>query len=219
MKRIRDNYAAIVATIALVVALTSAGALAGTVLVGSKQIRNGSILSQDIHKGGVKSSDVQNGTIDGADIGNGDVTPEDVTMPDPEQIHEGDVSRLEDPTTDFQLVDVAGSYTKEDPTSLFEVTWTGSAQGENGGEASGCVFQLRVDGQPAAPGTGELFVKGVNGNVSASALFGALPAGPHQVEVWAHIMLGDTDASNNSCTVGPAEAGIGQTFVASEIVV
>jgi hypothetical protein len=96
------------------------------------------------------------------------------------------------------------------------VDWTGSVEGHNGGETSGCVFQIRVDGQPSAAGAGEVFGKGLT-SVSASALFTGLAAGPHKIEIWARMVV-DTSAGN-SCTVGPAAAGIGQTVVVSEQVV
>jgi hypothetical protein len=88
--------------------------------------------------------------------------------------------------------------------------------GENGGEISGCVFQLRVDGQPAPNGGGEVFGKGTV-SVASSALFSGLAPGQHVVEVWARITVGN--AAPNSCTVGPQKAGIGQTTVVSEQVV
>ena len=245
MRFIRRNYANVAATVALVVALTGTTAMATGVIVTSKQIKNGSILTQDIHKNAVKTSDIGQaavgsadiknesvagsdigdgqvgsadigtGQIDSTDIGNGQVTPQDVTMPDPEQLKETDIASIT-PTLNFALVDAVGSYTKEDPTSSLEVDWTGSVLGENGGEVSGCVFQLRVDGQPPQGGGGEVFGKGIT-SVSASALFPGLPAGAHQIEIWAKMVV-DTPAGDK-CTVGPAAAGIGQTVVVSEQVI
>src|ERR1044072_1227515 len=83
-----NRYSTVVSTLALVVALTGVGAQASGVFVTSKQIRNGTILSQDIHKSAVKSSDLGNGTVKSEDIGSGQVEPQDVTMPSPEQIQE-----------------------------------------------------------------------------------------------------------------------------------
>lgn len=240
------SYSAIASTMALVLsiaALCVGGAMASGVLVTSKQIKNGSILTQDLHANVVKdktlaansvtSSDIGadqvtapdigvgqvdseaigNGEVSSADIGSGQVTPQDMNMPDPSQLKDGDVAVLATPTLEFQKVDDVGSYTKEDPSSDLEVDWTGSVRGENGGEASGCVFQLRVDGQPAPNGGGEVFAKGLT-SVSSTALFGALPTGQHAVEIWARITI--ATGMGNSCTVGPAAAGIGQTVVVSE---
>jgi hypothetical protein len=229
MRQRLNNNAGSLALLALIVSLLGTGAVGANavgVLVGSKQIRNGSILTQDIHKSAVKSSDigpaavqstdVEDGAIDSTDIGNGEVEPQDVTMPDPAQLKESDVATFV-PTVDFALLDIVGSYSKDDPTSVLEVDWTGSVEGHNGGEASGCVFQLRVDGQPPAGGGGEIFGKGLT-SASASALFPGLAAGPHQVEIWARKVLPNT-GMGDSCTVGPAEAGIKQTVVVSELVV
>ena len=211
---LRRHYSAVVATLALVVALTSAGAMAGTVLIGSKQIRNGSILTQDIHKGGVKSSDIANSTVQSGDIGAGEVEPQDVTMPEPEQLQESDVASA--PVgTGFALVDTVGTYAKEDPTSILQVDWTGTAAATE----INCVFQLRVDGAASASGAGVVFVGADTDSttsVAASALFEGLSAGPHTVEVWARLSHG---SNPSTCIVGPAGAGISQTFIVSEQVV
>lgn len=252
----RPTYSAITSTLALVVAIAAlcvGGAMASGVLVTSKQIKNGSILTQDLHKNAVKGKDIAensvgsseigagqvtapdigadqvtapaigagqvdseaigNGDVSSADIGNGQVQPQDVTMPEPEQLKDGDTAVLAAPTLEFQKVDDVGTYLKEDAESELEVDWTGSVKGENGGEASGCVFQLRVDGQPAPNAGGEVFGKGLT-SVSATALFGPLPVGGHAVEIWARITI--ATGMGNSCTVGPAAAGIGQTVVVSE---
>ena len=225
--RLRRNYANVVATLALVVALTGVGAWAGTVLVGSKQIRNGSILTQDIRKGAVKTSDIggsavtspdiASGTVQGIDIGDGQVTPTDVTMPDPDQIQDADTAVGQVGPEAFALVDTVGSYAKEDPASILEVDWTGTA---NAPETS-CVFQLRVDGQPSAGGGGLVYVANVGAesttSISVAALFEGLPVGAHTIEVWARSKT--SAGSTSPCIVGPAVAGLPQTFVVSEQVV
>lgn len=223
MYLLRRHHSTVISVFALVIALTSAGAWAGTVLVGSKQIRNGSILTQDIHKNAVKttdigsnavgSSDIKTGAVDSSDIGEGQVLPQDVTMPDPAQLQEGDTASAV-VGGDFGLVDQVGTYTKGDPTSALEVDWTGTAAA---GEIN-CVFQLRVDGQASANGAGLVFVASQTESttsVSATALFDGLGPGPHHIEVWARL----TGSGPSTCTVGPGSAGIGQTFVVSELVV
>jgi hypothetical protein len=211
---LRRNYANVVATLALFVALTGVGLVQAGVLVTSKQIRNGTILSQDIHKAGVKTSDIKNGTVESSDIGAGEVEPEDVTMPDPEQLLDADVATA-NVGADFALVDAVGTFTKDDPTSELQVDWTGTANAPS----VSCVFQLRVDGQPAAAGAGLVYVGNVGSNsttsVSVTALFPQLAVGNHTVEVWARAKTGDSDP----CVIGPAEAGIPQTFVVSELVI
>ncbi len=234
-RKLKDNYSAVMSTVAVVIALTSAGAIASGVVVTSKSIKNGAILSQDIHRSAVKSSDIGNnavgstdigtgsvessdigtGQVDSSDIGTGQVTPQDVTMPDPMQLKDVDSTTIT-PTLSFTLLDSVGSYVKVDPASTLEVDWTGSVFGENGGKVSGCVFQLRVDGQPSPMGGGEVFGTGLT-SVAATALFPAVGAGLHQIQIWARIVV-DTPAANQ-CTVGPAAAGINQTFVISEQVI
>src|ERR1044072_6730621 len=102
-------------------------------------------------------------------------------MPSPEQIQEpaGDVAMAE-VSTAFALVDLVGTYTKEDPKSLLQVDWIGTAAGD----VPPCVFQLRVEGQPSGNGGGEAFAHDTT-NVSTSALFFCLTAAPHQTEHWA----------------------------------
>jgi hypothetical protein len=197
MMKPKLTYANVTATLALVLAVGTGGAYADQILVGSKQIRNGSILSQDIHKDGVKSSDIDNGTVH----------PADVTMPPPDQLQESDTASAQ-VGTDFQLVDVVGTYDKQDPTSTLEVDWTGTAVG------TPCWFQIRVDGQPSGTTGGDVYANGgIPISVSATALFEGLPTGSHQIEVWARA------PSTRSCVVGPAAAELGQTFVVSEQVV
>jgi hypothetical protein len=239
LQLISRHYANVVATLALVIALTGTAAIASGVLVTSKTIRNGSILTQDIHKdavkssdigtgavasadlrdgsvgtadigeGGVESGDIGTGQVNSADIGNGQVTAQDVSLPDPKQIQEGDVANgLFGPG--YALLDSVGTYAKEDGASSLEIDWTGTvATG-----FSGCIFQLRADGAAAAPDAGTVYV--ANGqalSVSATALFAGLSTGQHSIELWAKSTL---EGGPYPCTVGPAFAGIGQTFVVSE---
>lgn len=223
---LRRHYSAVIATLALVVALTSAGAWAGTVLVGSKQIRNGSILTQDIHKAAVKSSDIggsavqstdiKTGAVEGSDIGAGEVEPQDVTMPEPEQIQEAGVAAADVGDAVFVLVDEVGTYIKEDPAAEMQVDWSGTAESPFGVD---CIFQLRVDGQASAAGAGAIFVpSGAPESVSTTALFSGLSVGPHQIQVWARAPRGGP-TPDTRCIVGPSRSGIPQTFIVSEQVV
>lgn len=211
------KYANVMSTIAAVFALAAlclGGAVAAGVHIPGSKIRPGSITSKQLKNNGVKSADVQNGTIDSEDIGNGDVTPEDVTMPAPGQFQQAGMftAKVGDP---FVALDVVGAYQKTDATSSLEVNWTGSAEAG----FRPCIFQLRVDGAAAGPGAGELYVaNGSSLSVSASALFAGLPAGPHQIEVWARSPNAGESGPIYDCTVGPSET-ISQTFIVTEQVV
>jgi hypothetical protein len=199
--------------LALVAALSGvSGAVAGKVLVGSKQIRNGSILTQDIRRNAVRTSDVQNGGITGTDVGAGEIEPVDVTMPDPDQIVRESVATVMAGSEYVQVGGAAGTYVKEDPASVLQVDWSGSASAKD----LPCVFQLRVDGA-AVPGAGEVPVSvGNPTSISTSALFEGLPAGEHSISVWARTVPGIYPQSR--CTVGPEMADVAQTYVVSELV-
>lgn len=215
---LRRNYSNIVATLALVIALTTGGAYAGGKFITSKDIKNGSIKTQDIAKNGVRAPDIRsnavgasevtNGTIGSAEIGAGEVTPQDVTMPEPVKFDRPASSAvIADVGEQYARVATIGNYVKSDPTSALEVTWTGTA----GAAFSPCHFQLRVDAQP---GGGEVFVGTSAVSASATALFEGLPAGSSSIEVWAKHVQGG--GSEGDCTLGPENAGIAQTFIVSE---
>lgn len=222
----RPSYSAVVSTLALIFAVAAfcvGGAMATGVIVTSKQIKNGTILTQDIHKnavqssdignGDVKSTDIQNGTVDSDDIGNGAVEAQDLTLPDPKQLQESGVSSTKVGLNSFTFLDTVDTYQKQDPASVLEIDWTGTATGAE----FPCIFQLRVDGQAsAAQGGGTVFVGTSPISVSVSALFSGLPPGPHTIEIWAMLARGVGEAT---CTVGPPDTGVSQTFVVSEQVI
>jgi hypothetical protein len=230
----RSRYSTIASTVALIVsvaALCLGGASAAGVFITTKDIRNGTITSKDIGKGAVKSTDIgkngvtsadlktgavrtadlETGAVQTADIGEGQVLPGDVTMPTPAQLQSNTASATVG--DGFTLLATAGTYAKVDPSSALEVSWTGTAAATTGN----CIFQLRVDGQASANGAGTVFVASdteSTTSVAATALFGGLPPGPHSVEIWARVQGGSAP-----CIVGPAAAGIPQTFVVAEVVV
>jgi hypothetical protein len=208
-----------ISTAALVISVLALcmGGAAASGLITSKDIQNGAIHTPDLHKNAVLSKDLMNGAVRTADIGEGQVQPSDIELPPPVELKAPGVFYAEPPTMDFLTLAQVGAYEKKDPTSFLRVDWTGSVEGHNGGEASGCVFQLRVDGQPAGAGTGEVFAQGLT-SVSDSAIFGSLPPGPHKVEIWARLAAIDQHGSAlDSCTVGPQEAGgVAQTVDVSE---
>lgn len=218
MKRL-NRYAGVLALCAFVVSVIGAGivgANAAGVFITSKQIKNGTIITQDIHKGGVKSSDVANGTLETQDIGTGEVTPSDVTAPEPEQVAETDTAS--GPVTgDYAPIMTVDTYEKQDPTSILEVGWVGTA-GTGAFEQPSCVFQLRINGAPASGvATGEFFVDRAIVPVSTFVQFTGLPTGPATLEVWAKNLVGGPTAT--TCIVGPAAANIDQTFSFTELIV
>lgn len=218
----RVSYSAVVSTLALFIAISTGGAYAID-KIGSKQIQNGSIRTADLHKGAVKSAKIGPGAVKSADIGNeavqtadigtGQVTPQDVTMPAPAQLQETSETSVT-VGNDFVLVDAVGTYDKQDSASVLEVNWTGTASFNFGG--SGCLFQLRIDGQSSANGGGTVFVPGTE-SVSVTAIFAGFATGTHTIEVWARQT--PQGSGSASCTFAPANAGISQTFVVSEQVV
>lgn len=185
--------------------------------VGSGEVAPNAIGSASIANGGVQSSDIGTGQVGSNEIANGQVTPQDVTMPEPAQFSRpaGQPASVEVTSPAYTLVAVMGTYVKQDSTSALEVSWTGTAEANDPSGPNACVFQLRVDG--LATDAGEVFVAhGGPIGVSATALFGGLPAGPHQVEVWARVV----DYSRPfTCTVGPLGSGVAQTTVVREQIV
>lgn len=244
MKERLNDSAGVVALLALIIAVLGTslvGANAAGVFVTSRQIKNGTILSQDVHKNALNSGDIKNSSIDGVDIGTGQVegsdigtgqvgttdiategvtapdvannslTGEDLELPDPSEVQDPGVAKATVNGETYSLIDVAGKYSMVEAAAL-EVTWTGSAaEGEDNVIHSPCVFELRVDGQPSSGGGGEVFVRG-KASVSMSVLFPGLAAGEHQIEVWARHAGG----SDTSCIVGPNELGIDQSFIVAE---
>lgn len=235
----------LIAVVALVAALSGVGGVyAGTVLITGKQIKNGSLTTQDYRKGSVRTSDVQNssllapdlatgsvespelatgavaspdlqdGGVQTGDIGANQVQPSDLDLPDPQVGVEAGTASA-DVGDGFTLVDPVETYVKVDPTSVLEVTWTGSA-------AAGflpCQFQVRVDGQEPAEGAGTIYVANgsVNGNIMTTVAFEGLPEGPHEIAIYARSVGGG--GGTFPCTVGPEQAQIVQSFLTAEQVV
>lgn len=229
--KLQVRLSLILSAFALIAALGGiGGALANQVLISSKQIRNGSVKSVDLANGGVKSVDVKNGTVDSQDIANNGVASPDIEegavesealdLPEPTQCHVAGSTKVNPPDTAFvKLADVC-TYAKTTDESVLEVSWAGSVEGHNGGEASGCVFQLRVNGSPSSQGGGEAFGKGI-ASIAAVGLFPGLKAEPITVEIWARLALQGPGMGGNfdSCTLGPAAASTPQTIDVAEAVV
>jgi hypothetical protein len=176
MRNKSGKAALLVAVLALLSSLAGFSPAAGFIITSSKQIKPGVVLSSDIHKNGVRDSDIAGNAVTGSDvspsaigttdiaeggvttgdigadqvtatdIGANQVTPESVEAPEPEEeiLTGGTVEA----TSEFAPTPLVGHYTKEDPTSILSVEWNGSAHAA----FSGCVFQLRVNGQAPSPG-------------------------------------------------------------------
>jgi len=180
--------------------------------VGTEQIAPKAVSSAEIAAGAVGTGQLQDGSVTSEDIGDGEVGPDDVTLPAPVtlSIPAGEATSARS-TDDYRQLLVVGRYVKQVADSAIQVTWTGSAAS---GWNSGCVFQLRVDGQPSGGGTGETFVGSGVLSLSSTALFTRVPTGEHTIEIWVRL-IGQTEPLYN-CTVGPSSAQIGQTVVVAE---
>ena len=209
-------YQRIAPTLAIILSLSAlclGGAIAsGRLIITSKNIRNGTVSSVDLKNNNVKSVDVANSGITDPDIASNAVTPADVEMPPPVVADPTGLNGAV--TTDgfSQLAD-AGSYSKVQPESTLEVQWAGVA---SSGIGTNCIFQVRVDGAEPQGGGGEVFTQGNAQNVSTVGLFPALPAGPHEVEVWAKASAYAGGGGGPSCTLGGQ--GNDSTFVMNEAV-
>lgn len=221
----------IIALVTSIAALCLGGAVAANDLVNSAEIQNGSVKSIDLAKnsvrapdvkaGAIRTSELATGAVTTSDIGEGEVTPSDVTMPRPVELKKADSASLQPPTTEYSLVGALGTYTKQVTDSVLEVNWTGTVEGRNNGTASGCIFQLRVDGQPSPGGGGEVYGLRVL-SVSVTALFSGFGTGEHRIEIWARGVQPEEQLgieTGDRCVVGPAETGIGQAVVVSEKVI
>jgi hypothetical protein len=158
---IAKHYPTIASTLALVIALTGAGAYAAKHLISGKQIKNNSIKPSKVKFPAarqVKPGAAKAGSVAHTSVG-----------------------------TSYQQVFVAGTYQKGTDASVLQITWTGTA----GAGFSPCVFQLRVDGQPPAGGGGEVYVQNSNTvSVSNQALFSGLKTGSHEVAIFARAING-----------------------------
>lgn len=197
----KTRFSNIVSVIALVVALTSAGAVAKTVLLTGKQIKNNSLTTLDI----------RNDTVSSADIGEGAVTPSDMTLPPPCELSLPDNASAV-VSDQFTKLGYVGNCVKEQPESLVNLTWSGVVESSSGVT---CLYQLRINGQPSAVGGGEVFSQSGAVNVSTSAIFSGIPTGPVPIEVWAKYTA-TAGLNEPTCKLGPPTQGIDSTFIFNE---
>ncbi len=223
-RRLSGYYAAIVATMALVVALVGVpGVTAGGLLITGKQIKRNSISSAHLKKSAVRTSDIATNAVRSADInadavtsehiGAGEVTPESLTLPAPVELRAPDGATRSwqygvPQVANFEHMTTFGTYNKVDPTSVLKVEWIATASG------SSCVFELRVDGQPSPGGGGQVFA-GELTSVGTSALF-PVAAGPRAIEVWARPRV-PSPSDSGQCRIGSPASGLpAQSAVISE---
>lgn len=213
----RKRIPTILAALALgtsVMALCLGAAMATGILITSKQIKNGTILSQDIKNNQIKSNDLTNNGIRTADISNNAVEAPQIDVPNPKQLEEESASSA--PVgDDFSRVDDVGVYNKQEPDTALQVEWIGTAEGAI---HASCIFQLRVDGTPAPGGGSEwLLPLQQRGSLTLSDVFPGLPAGPHEIEVWARAGT-KVGEGPYMCVIGPPGIGIAQIFLVAEVV-
>lgn len=224
-ERVQRNYANVVSTIALVIALTGTAAFAATTLgrntVGSKQIRKAAVSTSELHKRSVTPSKIRRNavrakqlataSVDSTAIQDGAVSADQLALPAPTLVlSNGEQSANVD--DGFERVAALGTIDKQTLDSKLSLDWTGVVSAG----PSPCVFQLRVDGQPGATGAGEVFVQNsVTMTASVESLFAAGP-GTHQLEVWARTV--NSGGASYPCTVDPDGTGVSQTVVLQELV-
>lgn len=202
MNTLQSRYSTVVSTLALVVALTAAGAWA---------LERNSIGSKELKRGAVKSAEIKGSAVRSSDIRSDAVTSEDLSLAAPGLSQQtGEVSAPVG--SEYEKLATIGSYEKQTADTVLNVSWSGTV----GLTAGPCSFQLRVDGAPDDQGSGEVFASSgsLGESVSVEALFSGFGVGTHEIEVWAR-------ASNagDACVLSPAGTGIGQTVVVQEVVV
>lgn len=219
--KVQARASLVVSVLALVVAVSGVAGAAAGALIGSKQIRNGSVKSVDLRNNGVASADLKNNGVQSSDLAPESVEGEALALPEPVQCHVEGSATLKPPTADYTKVATLCSYDKVEPESVLEINWTGSVEGRNEGEGGACVFQLRVNGAAIAGGGGEAFARGLQ-PANVSAIFTGLAPGHLEIEVWARGTLPEDstgEATGDRCVVGPANAGVSQTLDVVEAVV
>ncbi len=196
MRKIIRHYPTIASSIALVVALTTAGAYAG---------------------GLITSKDIQNRTIRQADLRKNAVTPKKVQFPMATRVGPRSRAAAESRVAvgdTPQEVAVLGTYTKGDANSVLQVTWIGTVGNFDLGV---CVMQLRVDDQPPVGGGAEIYVaSGAPLNISVQGLFAGLSKGDHEISVWGRRVQSPAPTAN--CIVNPPETTIPSTVNVAELV-
>lgn len=197
------HYSKVVSTLALVIALGGTAYAIEAHSIGSKQLK----------KNAVKSKTIAPDAVRAADIGANEVDPAALDLPAPQSYSSNEQLVVNGPS-EYTKVKTVGTYDKTSPDSQLHVTWTGAIAAG----FTGCVFQVRVDGQTDSRSSGEVFVPngGSATSVAADALFQGLAPGSHSIEIWTRFAT--PNGADYPCTLNPSSAGIGSTVVVEEVV-
>jgi hypothetical protein len=208
----RNKTPTIISIVALVFAM-GAVANAARVYITGANIKNNTISTRDLHNGGVNSVDLHNNGVTSEDLAPESVEEEALSLPEPEETTPNTLNAAV--SSEFGRMGTVATYQKEEPDSVVVVSLSGAVVS---GPATNCVFQLRINGQQAQAGGGEVFAGSQAVNVSTEALFTGLSAGPVEVEIWgrASLFVPGGGPTGPTCIVGPANPGIDTTVIVSE---
>lgn len=190
------RYSAITSTLALLVSLTLGGAYAADELgknsVGARELEKNAVRSQEVASNAVGSKEVD--------------------LPRPETIAAGGAPSLpQHGSTDPQKL-LGQPYVKQDAATVLRVDWSGAVV-SNGVP---CVFEVRLDGQPSQ--SQPLYLDAQSKlSVATSVVFPGVPAGPHEVQVWARSTATVGGSFSGACSLGIPDVGIGQSLVVEEV--
>jgi hypothetical protein len=85
----------------------------------------------------------------------------------------------------YEPLVTVGTFAKKRSETVIELTWTGHVtRVPSADDPSFCDFQLRIDGQSDANGTGRAVLFASDAPASVSTVFGGLSAGTHTVSIW-----------------------------------
>lgn len=234
------HYSTVISTLALVVALTGVGGayaigrntVGGAQIkrnaVGASEVKRNAVRSSELRKNSVRKSEIGAGGVGASELGGGSVDDgalqtnavgsrslsagsvraSELALPAPVQVA-SDAPHAAEVGGGYEKLADLGTIDKTTEDSKISVQWASVARAS----FASCVYQLRIDGQPAGE-AGEAFVANSDTqSVSSSAVFAA-GAGAHTVQVWAR----NTNGAQYPCAINPADVGVAQTVVIEELV-
>lgn len=210
--RHRPSPAMVVALIALAVAAGGTGYAALSLpasSVGPRQLRTGAVTGKKIKRNAVTSAKVKDASLRRRDFAAGQLpagpagpagAPGPTGTPGPTgaagaagAIRTTQLNYTGETTSSvsftYQRVRDLGTFTKDQAGSVINLYW----QSHISANGSFCLYQLRVDGNPSDPASGEAVVYAPEAPVYVRARFTGLAAGPHTVSLW-------LEGSAMSCT-------------------